>query len=147
MWPHTTLFVKATSLHSWFIWSLFSTYKPFLFLLVRRDIFLIPRCSGYLFFNRDGKFYIYLCYISSCEIWCILHFSILLNFVWAAEQIKPPSMSSPKSLSLPFRIWQQILSLFPLSDHVAGIYQGTSCCCCYVLTFLVLCYFLCSSCL
>lgn len=63
---------QGNFLRSWLIQSLFSTYKPFIFLLVLSDIFLIPHCSGYLFFNRDGKFYIYLCYISSCEIWFII---------------------------------------------------------------------------
>lgn len=75
----------------------------------------------------------------ACSI--IPPFSILLNFVWAAEQIKPPSMSSSKSTFQDMTMAFESVSPFKsfgwnIWDHLY-FYP--------VLTFLACCYFLCPS--
>lgn len=50
LWFCTTLVFNITFLCSWLIWSLPSTYKPFIFGLVLSHIFPLSHCSVYLFF-------------------------------------------------------------------------------------------------
>lgn len=99
--------------------------QTFYLFAVTKSHLPIPHCSSYLLTPMENFTFISAIfhlvrfgssYQSVRTYWAgsmILRFPILLNLVWAAEQIKPASTSSLKSPSLPSRMWQLIWVSFP----------------------------------